>query len=140
MISAIPTQYLPAIELLKENDLPVTDLSPLTRLFAYRHEHETQGIVGIEIYGSAALIRSFAVRKEARNKGYGKELIEFIEAYATEASVKELYLITTTANGYFGKMKYQLICRADVPDELKASTEFSTTCPASAFVMKKSLD
>jgi amino-acid N-acetyltransferase len=46
-------------------------------------------------------------------------------------------LLTETAPGYFETKGYQQITRADVPEEVQQSSEFSHVCPQSAIVMKK---
>ncbi|HVG15795.1 MAG TPA: arsenic resistance N-acetyltransferase ArsN2 [Chitinophagaceae bacterium] len=139
MISSISIHHLEALQLLKQNNLPVDDLSASTELFAIQNDGAISGLIGIELYASTALIRSFVVRKEERDKGIGKKLIHFIEEYARDKRVMHLFLITTTAGDYFSNMEYRAIDRADVPEEIRASTEFSTTCPATALVMTKSL-
>ena len=50
-----------------------------------------------------------------------------------------LYLLTTTAEGYFPKFGFERITRAEVPPSVQASVEFATACPASAIVMRKRL-
>jgi amino-acid N-acetyltransferase len=139
MISSISIHHLEALQLLKQNNLPVDDLSASTELFAIQNDGAISGLIGIELYASTALIRSFVVRKEERDKGLGKKLIRFIEEYARDKRVMHVFLITTTAVDYFSNMEYRAIDRVDVPDEIRASTEFSTTCPATALVMTKSL-
>jgi amino-acid N-acetyltransferase len=50
-----------------------------------------------------------------------------------------LYLLTTTAEGYFPKLGFERISRGDVPASIQASVEFTSACPASAIVMCKRL-
>jgi N-acetylglutamate synthase-like GNAT family acetyltransferase len=54
--------------------------------------------------------------------------------------VKELYLITTTADGYFEKQGYERVSRENVPVEIAQSQQFSSICPSSAVVMKKGIE
>jgi len=53
--------------------------------------------------------------------------------------VRELYLLTTTAERFFATRGYAGIERERVPDTVRASAEFSALCPASAVVMRKAL-
>jgi amino-acid N-acetyltransferase len=50
-----------------------------------------------------------------------------------------MYLLTTTAERYFPKFGFERIERRDVPETVQASVEFTSACPASAVVMRKSL-
>ena len=128
-----------AIKLLKENNLPTEDILELTKLFAAIKDNEVVGTVGIEFYKDVALLRSLAVRKNYRSKGLGRQLIDHIEIFAQKNGAKELILLTTTAADYFSKRAYQTIERNNVPEEIKKSSEFSSTCPSSAVTMKKVL-
>jgi amino-acid N-acetyltransferase len=65
--------------------------------------------------------------------------VEYIEKIAKQNAVKELILLTTTASDYFSKKAYRTIERNNVPEEIKKSSEFSSTCPSSAVIMKKVL-
>ena len=128
-----------AIKLLKENNLPTEDISELTKLFAAIIDNEVAGTVGIEFYKDVALLRSLAVREDYRTKGLGRQLINYIETFAKQNGATELILLTTTAVDYFSKSAYITIQRNNVPEEIKKSSEFSSTCPSSAVVMKKVL-
>ena len=131
--------YSKALELLKKNNLPTEDISDHTKLFVVTHNNEVTGTIGIEFYDDLALLRSLTVNEELRSKGIGKELVEFIEGYAKQNGAKELILLTTTATAYFSRRAYQTIERNNVPEEIKKSPEFASTCPSSATVMKKIL-
>ena len=50
-----------------------------------------------------------------------------------------LYLLTTTAEQFFPKFGFERIARADVPATVQASVEFTSACPTSATVMRKTL-
>lgn len=128
-----------ALELLQKNSLPTEDISGDTKLFAATNNDEVVGTVGIEFYKDVALLRSLAVTEAYRGKGLGRQLVEHIESFAKENGAKELILLTTTASDYFTKRAYQTIQRNNVPEEIKKSSEFTSTCPSSAITMKKSL-
>lgn len=128
-----------AIDLLQTNNLPSGDISEHTKLFAVTHNKEVVGTVGIEFYKNTALLRSLAVSDVYRSKGLGSQLVDYIEDYAKQNGTKELILLTTTAADYFSKRAYERIERNEVPEELKKSSEFSSTCPSSATIMKKYL-
>jgi amino-acid N-acetyltransferase len=48
--------------------------------------------------------------------------------------------LTETADKYFNKKGYRAIAREQVPEQIKASSEFNHVCPVSAVVMKKGIN
>jgi amino-acid N-acetyltransferase len=130
------------VQLLNAAKLPVEDLPLSLDNFsvALNDENDVIGVVGVEIYGDYALLRSLAVEPEYRGQGVAKRLLSITERSASLNNVKAIYLITETASVYFGKKGYITVARTQVPDEIKVSSEFSYVCPASAIVMKKELN
>ncbi|HEX6333036.1 MAG TPA: arsenic resistance N-acetyltransferase ArsN2 [Flavisolibacter sp.] len=126
-------------ELLQHNSLPADDISEKTRFFTLATEDGLSGMIGWEIHGNHALLRSLAVPASARGKGYGSLLVAHLEAHICSLNVTELYLLTTTAEAFFTGRNYQVISRSDVPEIMLEASEFTTACPASAIVMKKTL-
>lgn len=53
--------------------------------------------------------------------------------------VETLYLLTTTAAGFFADRGYERVDRSVVPAPVRGTTQFSTLCPESATVMRKGL-
>jgi len=97
------------------------------------------GAIGLEKYGSAALLRSAVVAPDHRGTGVGRKLVEQLLERAEEAGIDELYLLTTTAEKYFPRFGFTRTTRATVPDAVKASAEFRGACPDSAVVMTRPL-
>jgi amino-acid N-acetyltransferase len=62
-----------------------------------------------------------------------------IFSYAHELGVKELYLLTTTAEKFFPKLGFDSIDRDNVPTPIQATEEFSSICPSTAVCMVKKL-
>lgn len=96
------------------------------------------GVAGVEACGSRgehALLRSVAVDPAWRSKGLGRTLVSRAIALAEERGAKALYLLTTTAEGYFPSFGFSLTSREAVPDDVRATAEFQGACPASATVM-----
>jgi arsenate reductase (thioredoxin) len=131
--------FAKAIALLKSNGLPTQDITDATKLFVATEGNNVIGTIGIELYDNLGLLRSLAVNNAYRGKAAGKNLVTFIEAFAKNNDIKELFLLTTTASAFFSRLSYQQIKREDTPPAIKQSTEFTSTCPSSAIVMKKSL-
>jgi len=90
------------------------------------------GVAGLELYGSAGLLRSVAVAPAQRSTGLGARLVRNRLACAREARLSGVYLLTTTAEDYFGRFDFSTADRAAVPEALAASEEFTQACPASA--------
>lgn len=128
-----------AIELLKKNNLPTEDIRDSSSMFVLLDGNEHAGVIGIEIYGKDALLRSLCVSEERRNAGAGKTLVLFLEDMATKKFVENLYLLTTTATKFFEHLGYNIIHRDEVPEAIRKTKEFSYLCPSSATVLKKKL-
>lgn len=129
------------IDLLTTEKLPVADLPAQLENFIVATEgNEVTGVAGLEIYGNYGLLRSLAVDKANRSKGVAAHLLTGIEEAAAAKNLEGIYLLTETAADYFNAKGYEHIARMDIPEEIKASSQFSYVCPDSAIAMKKSLD
>jgi len=127
--------------LLLSEKLPVDDLpASLENFFTMVDNEELIGVAGLEIYGSYGLLRSLVVLPSYRGLGIAGKLIGQIESVAKTKGLAALFLLTETAPEYFAGKGFQQISREDVPEAVKASSEFSHVCPVSAIVMKKSID
>jgi N-acetylglutamate synthase-like GNAT family acetyltransferase len=126
---------------LEQEGLPNKDLAirPGARFWVARTGDRLLGAIGLETYGSSGLLRSLVVVPEARSTGLGGRLVEALEQAAKSAGLHRLVLLTQTAEAFFAKRGYAVIDRASAPDEVRASTEFRTLCPASATCMSKTL-
>ena len=99
---------------------------------------EIVGVAGIEACGATgehALLRSVAVAPAWRTRGLGRALVTRVIADAEARGAKALYLLTTTAEGYFPNFGFTVTSRESVPDDVKATREYRGVCPASATVM-----
>jgi N-acetylglutamate synthase-like GNAT family acetyltransferase len=103
---------------------------------------EIVGVAGIEACGVAgehALLRSVAVAPTWRSRGLGRALVTRAIAEAEVRGAKALYLLTTTAEGYFPGFGFTVTSRDAVPEDVRATAEFQGACPASATVMTRAL-
>ena len=139
ILPASPEHFIKAIALLDKNNLPVSDIHSGTQLFVLVEDNNVIGTVPAEYNFNDALLRSLSVHEEKRHKGLGIVLVNFIEDYLQKQGVQNIYLLTTTATGFFGKRGYVTINRNEVPKFIKQTTEFSTVCPSTATLMKKEL-
>jgi amino-acid N-acetyltransferase len=128
------------IELLSTEKLPVDDLpGMLNNFFVAIDNAQISGVAGLEIYGNYGLLRSVAVSQNLRDRGIAAQLLNKIEALATQKGLETIYLLTETAKEYFENKGYEHIARMDIPDAVKTSPEFTHFCPESATAMQKSL-
>lgn len=127
--------------LLAESGLPTADITAqhLHHFFGCGPKGELEGVVGLELCGETALLRSLAVKAAQRGLGLGSGLVEHAEGYAWEKGVKSLYLLTTTAEAFFRRRGYFHVPREEAPTAVKATREFSGICPASSTFMVKHL-
>jgi amino-acid N-acetyltransferase len=129
--------------LLSDNRLPVADIDQLDLacFIALTPEasDDPAGIVGLQIAGTDALLRSLVVDAKHRGAGHGHTLVSAIEQFAQQQQITRLYLLTETAETFFQQHGYRTIQRSDAPDPIAATTEFSALCPDSATAMCKKL-
>ena len=128
------------LTLLKTNDLPVSDLNMGQRIFLVALSNgKTVGCVAVEIYGDAGILRSLAVNNDYRGKGIGQKLVVEAESWSRDNGLKNLYLLTTTAAGFFPKMGWENTERISVPEGIAKSIEFASICPSIAVCMHKTI-
>lgn len=130
---------LAAVEaLLSANKLPLDGVADaLGHFVVAEHGGALVGVAGIEPCGEGqrALLRSVAVAEAWKGRGLGRELVTRAIRDAESRGVQALYLLTTTAAGYFPSFGFTPITRDAVPADVRANVEFTTACPASAVVM-----
>jgi amino-acid N-acetyltransferase len=127
--------------LLTSAALPASDVTPehLEDFFGCGPETAPEGVVGIEVYDSVALLRSLAVTDKCRGSGFGTALVAAAERHARARGVKELYLLTTTAERFFQRLGYAPASREAAPEAIRRTQEFSALCPSSSAFMVKVL-
>jgi amino-acid N-acetyltransferase len=131
---------LSVVALLEAEGLPASDLTEahLEHFFFTGTDDAPSALVGLEIYGGSALLRSLVVSAAARTQGLGSALVLHAEEYAAAHQVHSIYLLTTTAEPYFERRGYQRIDRAQAPASIQSTREFASLCPASsAFMIKR---
>ena len=128
-------------ELLAECGLPTSDLAPgsIEAFLGCGDPSRPGGVVGLEVHGRYGLLRSLAVAEGARGAGCGKALVSGLEARARQRGLESLYLLTETAEPFFAALGYRRVQRGDVPQPIRATSEFASICPDSAAVMRKDL-
>jgi amino-acid N-acetyltransferase len=129
------------VALLQSQGLPVSDITDehLESFFFAGSDSSPTGLVGLEVHGADALLRSLVVAEAARGKGLGSVLVGHAEQYAASNGVRSLYLLTTTAEAFFERLGYERVDRSRAPPSIKGTHEFAGLCPASSAFMLKAL-
>lgn len=134
-----PDQLAALANALEAASLPTSDLEATDRQF-YRFE-DAGGVVGyggLEGRGPDRLLRSVVVTTGRRGEGLGDLMLAQLENAAADDGATSLYLLTTTAEGFFRRAGYTPVERARAPEPIANSAEFRSLCPATAaFLFKR---
>ena len=127
----------PAVfRLLSDSGLPTAGLvDHLENAVVARFDGRVVACAALEIYADGALLRSVAVDEGHRGSGLGQEIVRTALNLARDRGTTSVYLLTTTADGFFLRFGFCRITRADVPPGVRTSVEFQSACPESAVVM-----
>lgn len=126
--------------LLTANDLPSRDVRTGPGFFFVAYaDTAIVAAGGVETYGSHGLVRSLVVAEPYRGSGYGTAVYAALEDHALSNGVDELYLLTTTASGFFADRGYRTLDREQAPTAIRETPQFTDLCPASATCMAKRL-
>ena len=128
--------------LLAEAKLPSEDLNAthFPHFFGCGEMQAPQGVVGVEIHGEDALLRSLVVDPATRGRGCAKALVARAERHAQESGARRIFLLTTTAAEFFSHLGYNRIERDAAPQGIRATSQFSALCPTSSVLMMKELE
>ena len=139
-LEKIPASHYPQIRAwLNSVDLPTEDVDTHIHFFGLATVNKTQAIGGLEIWGPYALLRSVMRVEGSKGEGIGSTMVSKLEQQASDMGVQQVFLLTTTAAGFFSKLGYEVIPRNEVPETVAGSQEFSSLCPDSAVCMTKKL-
>ena len=141
-IEPAPATALEGVKtLLVEAGLPAEDLTAqhLRHFLVATDSGELVGGIGLEPAGATALLRSLVVTPGRRERGLGAQLAAAAESKAARDGIRQLYLLTTTAQGFFSKRGYEVIDRSDAPEGLQQTFEFREACPQTAVCMTRTL-
>lgn len=140
------SEPLPAAELIRVRRLlermclPSEDLSAASvQFWVERRGEEIVGCIGLERIGELGFLRSLAVEPSSQSHGAGRRLVEALLRAATEAKIRELWLLTTSARDYFAKWGFAVVARREVASAIQAHPQFTGHCPSSAHCMRLSL-
>jgi amino-acid N-acetyltransferase len=129
------------LELLSQHRLPLEGVREhLETMLVARQDGRIVGTAALELYADGALLRSVAVAPALQGTGLGRRLIEAALEVARARGMRDVFLLTTTADGYFPRFGFARIERTSVPASVQASVEFRSACPASAVAMHRRLE
>jgi amino-acid N-acetyltransferase len=131
----------PVVQLLEAGGLPASDLTDdhMEHFFYCGPDSAPSALVGLEICGENALLRSLVVSPDQRSRGIGKRLVAHAEDAARAMGLGAVYLLTTTAEPFFASLGYSHTEREAAPEGIRATKEFAGICPASSAFMVKRL-
>ena len=130
-------------KLLEKNELPTEFSSEIFQHFYIAQSDDDSkilGLIGLESKQSVGLLRSLVVSDSFRGRGVGVKLVKVIEKYAHSLGIKNIYLLTNTADQFFKRLGYTAIPRNILPEFIRQTAEFSSICPKSSVCMQKSLE
>ncbi|MBI2212357.1 MAG: GNAT family N-acetyltransferase [Acidobacteria bacterium] len=91
--------------------------------------------VGAEAYQFVALIRSLVVQPDYRGQGLGRRLVrQLIDRFASRG-LREFYVVTEDADGFFKKRGFKPCDRDEVHPQIAGSSELSNASET-AIVMR----
>jgi amino-acid N-acetyltransferase len=130
---ARPELLADALDLLAEAELPLDGVAErFSEFLVARAGGRLVGVVGLEVYGDSALLRSLAVRADHRGRGLGQALTRAALRQARVRGVRRVYLLTETAAPFFERFGFGVIRREAADPAVQESVEFRSACPQSA--------
>ena len=124
------------LALLRESKLPTEGVvEAFDRFVVADAGGALAGAAGLEVYGDAGLLRSVVVAPDWRGRGLGGELTDAILRRAERDGLREVYLLTETAEGFFPRHGFTRIDRAEAAPAVRASAEFTTLCATTSVAM-----
>lgn len=130
------------LELLIEAGLPtegVTEENLDNYVVVRNGEGLVVGVAGVEFYGQQALLRSVCVMPQYRGRGIGGRLVAAVLRRARARRSSQVFLLTTTAEGYFSRRGFRRVERSEIRGPVTRSAEFQRSCPESATAMRVDL-
>lgn len=122
--------------LLRASDLPLAGVpESLEGFLVAEADGVVVGVAGLEVHGRDGVLRSVAVAADRRGHGLGARLTASVLDRARERGVRDVYLLTTTADAWFPRHGFRSIGREAASPEVAESIEFREACPASAVAM-----
>ncbi len=122
--------------LLQDNHLPTEDCAEQAQHYCASYAGDELIAAGaIEPVGQCGLLRSVVVREDYRGRGLARRITTHLLNQARDEGRVAIYLLTETAQTYFGDLGFVTMARADVPKAVSLTRQFASLCPDSASCM-----
>ena len=82
------------------------------------------GVIGLEVYGRSALVRSLCVDPAYRGRGIARTLNAEILAYASRWKIDRLYIFTMSAEDFASKLGFHRIDKKQIPKSIRSTWQF----------------
>lgn len=131
----------PVCDLLRSSNLPHADfnLNKIKVILAIDNG-DIIGSIGIELYPPNALLRSFVLHPDYRGKGIGNNMLQYLISYSSQKGIRDVHLLTDTADSYFISNGFIVANRNDAPAQIRKTSEFKDLCPStSTYMLKKDI-
>jgi len=126
--------------LLERCALPFSDCSEHIQNFVGVIKSENLIAIGaLQYVDSVALLRSIAVHPDSRGQGLASAITHHLIDQARSREVRQLYILTETAESYFSQFGFYSIPRKSAPVRIQATRQFESLCPSSAQLMRLDL-
>jgi N-acetylglutamate synthase-like GNAT family acetyltransferase len=135
---ATPADLDDVVQFLAAAGLPPDELEKQfgpAYVLAFR-DGRLEGVAGLEVYGRHGFLRSVAVTANARGSGLGRSLVNDRLHRARRLGLESVHLLTMSASRWFERLGFEVIDRSAAPFPILDSSQFTTSCPSSAVLMK----
>jgi amino-acid N-acetyltransferase len=127
-----------ALALLRRAQLPTEGvLDQFGNYLVVRDAGHLVGLAGLEVHGQDGLLRSVVVDPDYRGEGAGQALVDGALDLARRMGLGQVYLLTTTARGYFARHGFTDCAREQAPAAIRDSWEFRVGCPATSACLRR---
>jgi amino-acid N-acetyltransferase len=97
------------------------------------------GAAAIEAHSGHGLLRSVVVDEQRRGGAVGTRLVAEAVTAARRDGLRDLWLLTETAEGFFSSLGWTTSVGNDMPSAIRLSPEYTAHCSESAAVMVRDL-
>lgn len=126
------------LALLEASDLLVSDLDEGDgEYWVYRANDRDQSFGGLVAYGPHGLVRSIVATRPG--EGAGRRILNHLFDRAGARGLRQVWLLTTDADGFFAKHGFVRVAREEAPDVIAATAQFASLCPTTAILMMREL-
>lgn len=127
-------------ELLEQNNLSRSGLTDNNVfLFALFKGDEILGAGALAVIDTFSMLRSVCINKKYQKNRLGSDLCGHLYEKAQALGLKDIYLLTDTAEGFFKKQKFETISRKELPIILEQNVLVQNACSTNSTVMHRKL-